>query len=1040
MLQQDIFTVYNASAGSGKTFTLVKSYLEKIISSNRPDFFKHLLAITFTNKAVNEMKHRIISKLFDFAKPDIFEKGDAMFSVLCSETQLPPQEVQKRAKRAVEFILQNYSLFDVETIDKFNHRIIRTFAKDLKISSNFDLVLDVKLLLQEAIDNMIARVGKDEALTQVVLDFTIEKAKEDKSWDIAYDLQNIGMLLLSENNTSRIKTLKNKTIDDFLRLKKNLFAKREKAKEEILKSAEDFFQLLEKHQLEDSDFSGKYVFNYFQKLSIQDFSVNYGAGWQNFTPPIYPGRVKPPTSQTLDNLTPAIAQLFEKSKVAVYQFGFFNALLRNINSLMLLNSIQKEFIALQEEKNVLPISAFNTLISNEIKNQPAPFIYERLGEKYRHYFIDEFQDTSQLQWQNLVPLIDNALSQAETDSVGGSLLIVGDAKQSIYRWRGGYPEQFIKLFNKKIPFTLEDVKVDTLATNRRSYDEIIRFNNDFFTYLSKCFFDETHQELYKTGNSQQTNTNIGGYVSIDFVDTSDKEAYLEKTLEIVNQTIKNGFQPEEICILVRKNDQAIDVAKYLTEKGLDVTSAEALHLSFSPEIQCILNVLKVLVNFENKLAKAALLEYVYLNNNVNQEEYLFVKNLLDKNKKTFSDALKQYQIDFDFENSESVSLYELCEEIIRKWIGTDKAAAYLLSFLEIVFDYTIRDQGNISEFLDYWETLTRAYVDNSGQSNAIQVMTVHKSKGLEFPVVIYPFVEDTIQFVNNPMVWIKLNQEEYSGFSEWLLPLTQSLETFGDEYATLYQENVAKLELDTINILYVAQTRAIEQLYIIAKDGVKEDKKNVSAFLKSYLKEINRMEEGVLSYTFGQPQRLSVKEINATEETQFLTSLQSTSATEHQILIATGSALLWDTEQEKAIEKGNLTHEILSKIIHKNDLTSALDYFTEQGSLGEEQRKLLTPTLIEIIENPALTTYFNGSSPAAAEREVYLDNGTSLRLDRINFLSENQITIIDYKTGVQDKSHKDQIEQYAHIMSKMGFTIIEKLLVYIQDNIEVVKV
>lgn len=1040
MPKQDVFTIYNASAGSGKTFTLVKSYLEKIILSNQPDYFKHLLAITFTNKAVNEMKHRIISKLLDFASPDIFEKEDAMFSALCSETQLPPQEVQKRAEKAVGFILQNYSLFQVETIDKFNHRLIRTFAKDLKISSNFDIVLDVKLLLDEAIDNVIARVGKEDMLTKIVLDFTIEKAKEDKSWDITYDLQNIGLLLLSENHIAHIDTFKDKTIDDFLQLKKTLFAKREKTKENIVKTAESFFEILTENQLEATDFTGKYVFNYFQKLANNDFSVKYGAAWQMFAPPIYPGRITPPTSYALDELTPTIAQLFEKSKTAVSQLGFYNALLKNLNSLMLLNIIQNEYLALQEEKNVLPISAFNTLINNEIKNQPAPFIYERLGEKYHHYFIDEFQDTSQLQWNNLVPLIENALSQAENDSAGGSLLIVGDAKQSIYRWRGGYPEQFIKLFKKDTPFNIEEISVETLGVNRRSYDEVIRFNNGIFTYLSKIFSNETHQDLYKIGNNQQINNNIGGYVSIDFIDTSEESAYLEKILERVNQTVQNGFHQEEICILVRKNTQTIAIANYLTENGVDVTSSEALHLSLSPEIQCILNVLKLIVNFENKQAKAALLEHVYHYKNIEQEEYLFIKGLLEQHKKSFSNELKQYQIDFDFENPVSVSLYELCEEIIRKWIAPDKAIAYLLSFLEIVFDYTIKIQGSISEFLDYWETLTKAYVDNSGQSGAVQVMTVHKAKGLEFPVVIYPFAEDAIQFVNHPTVWIKLNEAEYNGFSEWLIPLNKSLETFGDEYAVLYQENVAKLELDVINVLYVAQTRAVEQLYIISNNQTKEDQKNVSAFLKSYLKEAGLLKEGVSNYTFGQPQRYSVKEPKEYDGSQFLTTLQNTPATEHQILIATGSALLWDSKQEKAIEKGNLIHEILSKIITKDDLSEVIDYFVNQGTLDNEQKKRLTPIIESIINHSYLRVYFESTSTAVTEKEVYLDNGTSLRLDRINFLSDNQATIIDYKTGKYDKSHKDQIEHYAHSINKMGFAVKEKLLVYTHDNIEIIKI
>ncbi|MCB0466341.1 MAG: UvrD-helicase domain-containing protein, partial [Aequorivita sp.] len=441
------FSIYDAAAGSGKTFTLVKEYLKQILSSKSEDYFKHLLAITFTNKAVAEMKQRIVETLVNFSEEKSTMEPLPMMLKIAEETEKSLSEIQIQSQKILKNLLHNYAAFSIETIDRFNHRLIRTFARDLKLATNFEVTLETNELLAEAVDLLLSKAGENKEITKVLLDFAMEKTDDDKSWDISRDIANAAKLLYNENDSGHVSILKQKSLEDFLEFKKQLIHKKEKLSKEIEIIASQTLQLIEESGLQFDDFSGSYLPKHFQNLATGRYDLNFGAKWQETMSekPLYPTRVTAAIGAIIDELTPNFIINFQQTKELVFKVLLVENLLKNITPLSVINLVNQEIENIKEEKNVLPISEFNSLINKEIKNQPAPFIYERLGEKYRHFFIDEFQDTSKLQWENLIPLIDNALSQ-QLEPTSGSLLLVGDAKQSIYRWRGGLPEQFMDLY------------------------------------------------------------------------------------------------------------------------------------------------------------------------------------------------------------------------------------------------------------------------------------------------------------------------------------------------------------------------------------------------------------------------------------------------------------------------------------------------------------------------------------------------------------------------------------------------------------------
>jgi ATP-dependent exoDNAse (exonuclease V) beta subunit len=1046
-MQKPAFSLYDASAGSGKTYTLVKEYLKIILLSKKPDAYRNILAITFTNKAVHEMKSRVVESLSEFAKENPSDKAMQLMQHIQAETGLSIAGISEKAKSIIKNLIHNYAAFDISTIDKFTHKVIRAFAHDLNLPITFEVSLDTENLLTEAVDAIIAEAGNDETLTNLLVDFTMEKTDDDKSWDVSRDIMETGKLILNENNREEITHFQNKTISEFIEIKNKLAALCAEIESETVTIAIEALALITAKDIDTKSFSGEYFPKHLKTIAERKFNP------ANKTYYEFDDIKINKTASDTELIHILIPDLLERLLLIYKKFekkNFYEAFLKNITPLSLLNTVSNELSKIQKEQNILSITEFNKLINEQIQNQPAPFIYERLGEKYRHFFIDEFQDTSEMQWQNLIPLIDNATSSEDLQGERGSLMIVGDPKQSIYRWRGGKAEQFIALSKENNPFVNPDKKLFSLETNWRSYDQVIEFNNRFFNFLSGEFEHPDYKHLYENHSHQKTNHKKGGYVNISFVPKVEKaefleeespqknELYLAATVKTIQKVQQNGFRYKDIAILTRKKSHGTAIANYLTENGIPILSSESLLLGASSEVQAIIFLLRYLKNKSDLLSKANFLYYL-----ASQQNHLFVHDFIAQGMEhiqeiDFQQWLFAFGIDFSFQNIRKKSLYEATEIIIDKIIPIAKRNAYVQFFLDIVLERDIKNQAGISDFLYYWDNnFGKLSIPSPEGNDAVKIMTIHKSKGLEFPVVIFPFAEEDYSKGPREKMWLNA-EEEITGLPKALVDKSSKVQGYGAEASEMYQLKKQEELLDNINVLYVALTRAEEQLYIISGMQSRNSKgdypNNMAAFFIKFL-ENNCFEENKLEYEFGKAEKVSVTN-ESVDETETIPQL---SAILHPatIKIAQRESLMWNTQQQKAIEFGNILHEILSFVKTKDDVDLALIKAIENGLIVASQRETVEETILKIINHPELEAYFSPRNTVLNEKTIIQKEGGLVKPDRM-VIHNRELYLLDYKTGAHQSKYTTQLENYQNAIEEMGFKVTKKALVYIGETLEIV--
>ncbi len=1036
------FLIYNASAGSGKTHTITKEYIKALVTTQSPKKYRNILAITFTNKAVSEMKTRIVEKLVDFATNQSHE-GDNMWSDLLKETSLKPEELQQRSKNILRYLIHDYAGFDLQTIDRFTHKLIRTFAHDLKLPMNFEVTLDIDLLLSQAVDRLLAKAGNDKRLTQTLIDFALDKADDDKSWDIQRDLNLTAKLLAKEDEVKYVELLRSKSLSDFNRLKKIVSAERTSLKNTIVETAKQVLELIAESGLEFNDFSRGSLPGYFDKLANKGLLPDSKAKWQEKlidNESLYNKGLHNDLKSIIDSIQPILANAFIKTKKGISKLKFLDNFYLNITPLSVLKEIYEEVKTIKEEEGLLPISEFNQIISNEIKNQPAPFIYERLGEKYHRYFIDEFQDTSTLQWHNLIPLIDSALSSNEENNA----LLVGDPKQAIYRWRGGDPDQFIALINGETPFSRSNAHIKNLPTNFRSNQTIVDFCNGLFTNAKSVFLNEDHNHIYKVGNEQKANNPEEGYVQIQFLEKEEDLKPTEQYAKAVVQTIKDLQQQNvslgDICILVRKNKQGVALAEVLSEAGIDVVSSESLLLKNNPKIQFVNNLIKLAYQPENGELKINILSFLARRKLTIDNEYLFYKKHLHKTSQDLFTDLKEFDIHFDFNEFVNRNLYEAVELVIDVFNLSKNADAYIQFYLDVVYEYLQRNQAGFAGFISYWEKKENSLSIVSTKSEyAVQIMSVHKSKGLAFPIVIYPYVDDYIIDHKTDMTWVPIDQDRY-GFEYAHVKVNDDLANLSETAAQMLQLKKEQNQLDAINILYVALTRAEHQVFIISQKPTMTNfsaSKSYATLLISFLMEQQLWKEDQLIYQFGSAKAaLPQPKIDKTELPTYKFSYNTRDTKNLNILTKAG--LLWDTKQANAIEKGNIIHNILSFVTYSEDVEIAIEKAMAEGVITVDKKQEVLNSLVSITRHPKLHNYYSKSYTIYNERDIISDTGLLLRPDRICIDKNGNATLIDYKTGAAHKEHKQQLIGYEDILKEMGFNVTEKLLVYINDSINIV--
>ncbi|MCP4976482.1 MAG: UvrD-helicase domain-containing protein [Maribacter sp.] len=1029
------FKIYNASAGSGKTHALTKEYLKIVLS--RPGSFSQILAITFTNKAVNEMKERILNSLHDFSSVNTIEGASVLFVDLMSELDVDLKTLNQKAKRTLKEILHNYGFFDISTIDKFTHRLIRTFAKDLKIAQNFEVVLDTDLLLNEAIDNLLEKVGQEKRLTKVLMDFALEKINEDKSWDVSFDLNKIGKLLFNETNTEHLKLIRDKNLIDFENLKKVITEHIKDYKHELIENASKALLLIQENGLVTTDFKSGFFPKFMMKIESGNIGLDFGAGWkQNIeTETFYTKSCPEDVKAKLDGLHPQFVNIFNKIKDVFHQLQFLINIYKNLVPLTVLNAIQKEVKKIQEERGQLSISEFNTIISNEIRNQPAPFIYERLGEKYRHYFIDEFQDTSELQWNNLVPLIGNALEGEDNQGNLGSLFLVGDAKQAIYRWRGGKAEQFLSLINENTnPFVISPKTLD-LPSNYRSHEEIIKFNNDFFTITSPLLNNELYNDLFEKGNQQRFNAKEGGLVQLTFLESVEDQdlnlLYAEEVLHTILAVLEEGHSYNDIAILVRDNKHGVILADFLSEKDVPVISPDSLLIANNKKVQFLIDLLHY-SNHKDDLEASYNLLYFLSGDHENKHAFL------SSHLKDLENFLKEaYGFDISYLNQKSV--FDGLELAIKHFDLIDGSDAYLTFLLDIVLEVEQKEGTSVHAFLSYWEKKKDKHsIAAPDNMNAIKIMSIHKSKGLEFPIVIFPYANSNIYKEIDPKLWIPVDNSQFNEFKEVLISKKKEIVDYNETAATSFEEEQCKLELDAFNILYVALTRAERALYIITqKDSAsfKSDRKtHYSDVFIYYLKEKGLWNDSNLIYTFGalNPNN-SIRNDKVFEKD---IPYEYTNKGSPNFSIMTKAGILWDTEQEAALSKGNLIHHIMGLIDTKDDIDPVFIDLEQKGLINTSEVDGLKAKIVQVVDHNNLKKYFSKEVVIKNEKEIITGKGEILRPDRI-VIDGNRATLIDYKTGKKNNAYIKQLNSYAHALETMGYEIENKIITYINNDIKI---
>jgi len=1073
------FVVYKSSAGSGKTTTLAIEYLK--LSLAKPANFKHILALTFTKDAANEMKQRIQDYLIQIINYQGGNQLDFIFNPLLVsqgkriEVELERkegiQQIQKQARILLKLILHSYSDFAISTIDSFTHRVIKSFAHDLGISISFDVELDTDNLLKTAVNELISRIGEDNPkLTEVLLDFSLHKIGSDKSRKVDEDLKALAKNLLDDVKEEFLVDLRKLSIEELLQMKDQVFAEVKTFKDYVNKEAKEAKKLIQSQGLDCKSFyhGNGNICNWFFKLSDLNFSeaeIKPKAWvWKSINDDVWcSGKADEADKTKIESIKEALKAHFHSLNNFIEEhidnYLIIKEISKQIYPLVVLNEIEKLIFQLKSESNVLHISDFNKLIAQAISGEPAPFIYERIGNWYWHFLLDEFQDTSALQWNNLLPLVENSLSENHLS------LLVGDGKQSIYRWRGSDVKQFVhlpellnkpdELSNQRERLLEENYEKRNLQINYRSDEQIVSFNNDIFQFIrtsnwlpehAKKVYDEVEQSVAKDKQD-------AGKVDIHILDEKE-EGLLETTiLNAIKTAREEGYGYRDIAILVRKNADATAYADLLIEHGIPVISSVALRVSSSAKVQFLLSFFQSILQPKEKVYKIEILRYLvqeqvlgeYTLGNFHQ---LLANLLKDKEalSQVFSDLLEGNGFSIDQNKLNQADVYELAEYLIRVF-ALEIPDPYLQFFLDTLHEFKRNPYSQLSDFMTWWAEHERSiFIELPSGLDALTIQTTFKAKGLQYPVVLFPVTDKSLKTqAGKDRSWLNPGVEKLDKLKSFPFSLSALKET---TLSAAYDDERANQKLDNINLFYVALTRAKHRLFIMAdKYEAKKGKKSAdslydtfkpSAMLDEYLsdKQDFMLSEGF--YRFGENIRLP--DLKPIEDSYFYYLKKFNGASWRDYLSLSNSALFNPLEEEHSQQRwGIYVHEILANIQNAEDVPKALDRALYAGFLNQEDQVKIGQYIHQIVHHPLLGEFYAKGLKVANEADLIDSFGLFHRPDRLVFLKDKTL-VIDYKTGKPNDKHKKQIREYAELLAQMDYPKPESYLVYLKDELEVVQV
>jgi ATP-dependent exoDNAse (exonuclease V) beta subunit len=1037
------FTVYRSSAGSGKTFTLVKEYLKIALADEHqnPFRFRKILAITFTNKAAQEMKDRVIRALKELSAPKPGELSP-LAKILSEELKLDAATLAVRAENLLRAILHHYSDFAIGTIDAFTHRIVRSFAYDLGLPVNFEIETEKDELLQKAVDKLMSMIGTDKDITTTLIRFSEEKTDAEKGWQIESELKSTAEFLLQESGSLYAERLRELTLDDFTEIRSKIYTLTKQFEDQLTLLAQKALSLMTSSGLEESDFSqgNKGIAAWYAKISKADYKTlirpnSYVLKTIEEDTWFSGAAKKSGKDKFILGIAPSLKEIYTQIRAYAEQhyplYVTRNAMRRHLYSLAVLNELEKILHSFREEENMVHISEFNHIISKVVAEQPVPYIFEKLGARYSHFLVDEFQDTSVLQWENLLPLLENGLAENNFS------MVVGDAKQAIYRWRSGDVEQFVtlpKLINKSENPLMQDreqslvrhYREEELSKNFRSRRIVVEFNNSLFLSLAALLTDQ-YNRIYQRVAQEIKPGNEGGYVELRFPvrDGSREETYATYTAEcitLVKQLLDEGWRKNEIALLVRENRHGSLLANALITEGIPVLSSDSLLIKNSPLVTCVVSLLRVLEHPEDRIALTDVAEYL----NKTGRTHFPLHNIKSHNAR-LKDILQEAGIHDDLSYLSVLPLYQQCESLVRTVFPQEQKNAWIIFFLDELLRFSASRNPDRQSFFAWWEDRSRnASVVIPEGTDAVNIMTIHKSKGLEFPVVIIPYL-DWKRKAGAKELWVEIEDAAVSNLEVAIV--TESDELKESSVRDQYNRETDKKVLDQMNVLYVACTRAVDQLYILSEKGKDDasDPINVISWLNKTFKE-QLAESDVVTFGEKETPERKAEEKSAVE---FIPLSAGEGKWAGKIRVRKYSEDAWsEAGESSAREQGILLHNLLRRISSADDIPKVLESAVNSGFIPKNESPEFHRMLQEVISHPELAPFFNTNDRAYAETDIIIPGDSITRPDRVVVRGEEAV-VLEYKSGAESDAHLHQVKHYKSVLERMGYQKISGKLIYL---------
>ncbi|MCH7398365.1 UvrD-helicase domain-containing protein [Belliella sp. DSM 107340] len=1066
-MERKPFIIYKSSAGSGKTYTLTMEYLK--LALKFPENFKSILAVTFTNKATQEMKERIIKDLKRLK--EVVKPQEKMDSEIMLALDLSAEQLKLRAAQTLTAILHDYSRFSVSTIDSFFQKVVRAFAREMDLNAKFEVELDQDAVLDRVVDKVMLQVMEDEFLHKWLVDYAVEQIQNGKSWDVRKNIKDLGRQIFQEDFKKYAPEIR-----EFLKDKKNIAELQKfinQRKKEIIDIALELKnqanQIRIANGLEWVEFAGssRSFSLKFDQLGDknnpipsltdnQHLLVHDEAGW--FAK----------TSKKKDAIIAAfhqgLGQILGQFVPLEIKWNTLEAIGKNVYVFGIFRNMLEELTLLKDEENMLLISDANEFLKEITRENEAPFIYEKVGNQFKHYLIDEFQDTSGFQWASFKPLLENSLAQGQTN------LLVGDVKQSIYRWRGGE----MKLLLQQVEDEIGEKNVDNqvLDTNFRSLPNIINFNNALFKVIPKAFeatissrygaedvsiISKAYQDVFQNVSQRKATSDFKGKVQISFLEEEDEleedgkfdALALAKLPEMVMDLQDKGYDLQDIAFLVRRKAEGEAIADTLMQYGaanenpdysFDVLSDESMFLFKSASVKALEAGLKYLHQPDDQVQFKTMWYYRSILVDAKIDHELFA---LDRVPLALQEKVAE------FEKKEvlllQLPLMEALEELIAildlQEIGQEKA--YISGFKEAIYDFTSNNRADLSGFLEWWEeNRSKRTVKIPEGHNAMRILTIHKSKGLQFKVVIMPFLKwDIFDLKKSNVVWSPFEDRE-KGIAA-IIPLTLNATLAKSDFHETYSEEAILAYMDSLNMIYVALTRA-EEVFL----GIAPFTKKINS-----LNNVQVQLQQLLSSSIDKDGKLSLSEYFDNESKVFEIGNWPVATQKEPKEIKTPN-LRWayqnwtqllevkkyavdfsleGMEQRKKRNFGLMVHEILEISKSKDEALVNLSAFYFDGRLTEEEKKEVELQLEGLFSNSLFASWFDTEGLLLAEQGILLPGGRQKRPDRI-IVGENQCMVVDFKTGEAYKKHQTQVREYMELVNKLSGKPAKGYLCYLETG------